>query len=226
MAVNKLNKTFISNQILTAQEMNQITNKVDELVDGINTYENNVPDTSEFATKDELNEKANISDLDNYVTTVNAESTYAKKDEIPSEYTLPIASDSVLGGVKVGAGLSINSETGVLSVTGGGTADSVDWANITSKPEFKTVATSGSYNDLTDTPTIPTKTSELENDSNYLTSIPEEYVTETELDGKNYATTTDLGNYVTTSTANSTFATKEQLGSIDVILDNINGEVI
>ena len=34
------------------------------------------------------------------------------------EYTLPIASAETLGGVKVGSGLSINSETGVLSASG------------------------------------------------------------------------------------------------------------
>lgn len=34
------------------------------------------------------------------------------------EYNLPIASDSTLGGVKIGTGLSINSTTGVLSATG------------------------------------------------------------------------------------------------------------
>lgn len=33
-------------------------------------------------------------------------------------YTLPIASASVLGGIKVGSGLSINSTTGVLSTSG------------------------------------------------------------------------------------------------------------
>lgn len=35
--------------------------------------------------------------------------------------------------------------------------------------DLKTVAWSGSYTDLTNTPTIPSKTSELENDSNYIT---------------------------------------------------------
>ena len=44
-----------------------------------------------------------------------------------------------------------------------------------------TVATSGSYADLTDTPTIPTKVSELENDNGYLFAVPSEYVTEEEL---------------------------------------------
>ena len=37
-------------------------------------------------------------------------------------YSLPIASASVLGGIKVGSGLSINSSTGVLSVTGASAA--------------------------------------------------------------------------------------------------------
>ena len=40
---------------------------------------------------------------------------------------------------------------------------------------------SGSYNDLTNKPTIPTKVSELTNDKGYLTSIPSEYINETEL---------------------------------------------
>ena len=40
---------------------------------------------------------------------------------------------------------------------------------------------SGNYNDLTNKPTIPTKTSQLTNNSGFLTSIPSEYVTETEL---------------------------------------------
>ena len=92
-------------------------------------------DKGDYATKAELNLKANTSDLSNYLQTSVAESTYAKKSEIPEEYTLPIATAEVLGGIKVGAGLSINPGTGVLSATGGGTADSVDWANITSKPD-------------------------------------------------------------------------------------------
>lgn len=56
-----------------------------------------------------------------------------KWQAVGKEYTLPIASQDALGGIKVGAGLAIN-ESGVLSVTGGGTADAVEWANILSKP--------------------------------------------------------------------------------------------
>jgi len=48
-------------------------------------------------------------------------------------YTLPAASAQVLGGVKVGTGLAISD--GVLSATGGGTADAVEWENILNRPE-------------------------------------------------------------------------------------------
>lgn len=58
------------------------------------------------------------------------------------------------GVVKVGGGLEITN--GVLSATGGGTADAIEWDNVLNKPSFSTVATSGSYNDLSDKPTIPT----------------------------------------------------------------------
>lgn len=44
---------------------------------------------------------------------------------------------------------------------------SVSWTNITDKPNFSTVATSGSYTDLSNTPTIPTKVSQLENDMGF-----------------------------------------------------------
>lgn len=44
------------------------------------------------------------------------------------------------------------------------------------------------YAKKTDIPTVPTKTSQLQNDSNFLTSVPSEYVTEAELNAKGYLT--------------------------------------
>lgn len=64
------------------------------------------------------------------------------------------ATASTGGVIKVGSGLSI--ANGVLSTTGGGVADAVEWDNVLNKPSFSTVATSGSYNDLSNKPTIPT----------------------------------------------------------------------
>lgn len=67
------------------------------------------------------------------------------------DYELPTASAETLGGVKVGAGLAMNN--GVLSATGGGTADSVDWDNVQNKP------------------TIPTNNNQLTNGAGYQTSV-------------------------------------------------------
>ena len=95
----------------------------------------------------------------------------------------------------------INKPT-IPDITGLATETYVDnkVADYTKTVDLADVATSGSYNDLADKPTIPSldgyaktseipsKVSELENDSNYLSSIPEEYVTDTELDAKGYLT--------------------------------------
>ena len=95
----------------------------------------------------------------------------------------------------------INKPT-IPDITGLATETYVDnkVADYTKTVDLADVATSGSYNDLTDKPTIPSldgyaktseipsKVSELENDSNYLSSIPEEYITDTELESKGYLT--------------------------------------
>lgn len=59
--------------------------------------------------------------------------TQTTASSFSTSYELPVASSTELGGIRVGGGLSISS-SGVLSATGGGTADSVDWSNVQSKP--------------------------------------------------------------------------------------------
>lgn len=49
-------------------------------------------------------------------------------------YSLPIASNDSLGGIKIGSGLTID-QNGVVSATGGGVADSIDWDNVSNKPD-------------------------------------------------------------------------------------------
>lgn len=69
------------------------------------------------------------------------------------QYKLPVASTTQLGAVKVGDGLEITQE-GVLNCIIDPGSGTVSWGNISGKPTFATVATSGSYNDLTDVPNI------------------------------------------------------------------------
>ncbi|WP_304095425.1 hypothetical protein [Phascolarctobacterium succinatutens] len=67
-----------------------------------------------------------------------------------SNYTLPTASSSTLGGVKIGSGLTINTN-GVVSADV--TASTLTaYAKTT---DLSVVAKSGSYNDLSNKPTIP-----------------------------------------------------------------------
>ena len=70
-----------------------------------------------------------------------------------TKYTLPTASASTLGGVKVGSGLAISD--GVLSATGGGEADSVTWGNVTDKPSWiGSSKPSYSWSEITSKPTL------------------------------------------------------------------------
>ena len=166
------------------------------------------------AAKVDLSNYAKTADLST-VATSGSYNDLSDKPSIPEPYELPVASATTLGGVKVGSGLSITN--GVLSATGGGTADSVDWSKIQNKPNFANVATSGDYNDLSNKPTIPsveglaseayvnekvaaivipevpTKVSELENDKGYLTEHQS-------LEG--YAKTADLAQVAKTGSYN------------------------
>ena len=71
---------------------------------------------------------------------------------------------------KIEAGIDgVNKKVASGGTGSGGVADSVDWSNVQNKP------------------TIPTNTSQLTNDSGFITNVPDEYITETELNARRYA---------------------------------------
>ena len=67
-----------------------------------------------------------------WVSAKHGMGTRATSDGSSGAYVLPVATATQLGGIKVGAGLVISN--GVLSVTGGGTADAVEWKNVLNTP--------------------------------------------------------------------------------------------
>ena len=86
-----------------------------------------------------------------------------------------------------------------------------------------------SLNGYAKTSEIPSKVSQLENDSNYLSSIPEEYVTETELNAKGYLTEhqdlsayalkteiPSLNGYATTEYVDNAIANVPSGGNVDL----------
>ena len=110
------------------------------------------------------------------VATSGSYNDLTNKPTIPSVYTLPTASASTLGGVKIGSGISISS--GVISATYSsvGAAAASHTHTASQVTGLATVATSGSYNDLTNKPSIPSlsgyATQSWVTSQGYLTSIP------------------------------------------------------
>ena len=228
-------KPLNANIVLTAEDVNalpsstSIPTKVSDL-ENDSGFLSSVP--AEYVTETELKAKgyATTSDVNDMLNakadkdslaTVATSGSYndlEDKPVIPSEYVLPIASSSQLGGIKVGSGLAISGDGTLSSTTSGGTTD---YTALSNKPQINSVELNGnkSLDDLgiqakgeyalkselankADTSAIPTKVSQLQNDSNFLTSVPAEYVTETELNEKGFITESEL---------NETYATKTEL---------------
>ena len=77
-------------------------------------------------------------------------------------YTLPVAADGTLGGIQIGYPTSAANRYYAVQLDSSHRAyvnvpwtDHYAWGDITGKPSFATVATSGSYNDLSNKPSIP-----------------------------------------------------------------------
>ncbi len=126
-----------------------------------------------------LKNKFVAQDGDKVLSDNNFSDTYKNKldgiEEGANNYTLPTASAETLGGIKVGAGLAIND--GVLSATGGGTADSVDWSNVQNKPTtisgygITDASVSGQVVTIgSNSVTVPTNNNELTNGAGYQTA--------------------------------------------------------
>lgn len=93
------------------------------------------------------------------------------------EYQLPVASPTTLGGIKVGNNLSIDQD-GTLNAE----KSTQSYTELTNKPKINNVELDGekslddlgiqSKGDYATKEELPTKTSQLENDSNFITDIP------------------------------------------------------
>ena len=186
-----------------------------------------------YATKSDLNSKQDTLVSGTNIKTINGQSVIGEGNIEIQQSELPIASANTLGGVKVGAGLSINPESGVLSTTGGGTADSVEWDNVLSKPEDivniterlaskldtatynsekSSFATKDELNSKADASAITDMATQTwVQNQGYLTEVPSNYVTDSELT-EGLAGKQDIGDYALKSDLN-TLATKEELAT-------------
>ena len=114
------------------------------------------------------------------------------------------------------ASITIGGDTWNLPSGGSST---VDWSDITNKPTFATVATTGDYDDLTNKPTIPvvpTNVSSFNNDAGYITSSAlSGYATETWVGNQGYLTSVSWNDV----SSKPTFATVATSGSYNDLTD-------
>ena len=129
---------------------NSVIDQVQRYVEYLGVSSSGSVDLSGYATKDELNSKANTSDIPTNTSELNNDSGFLTS--IPSEYVTETEMNEAIANVSSGG--------------------SVDLSGYATKDELNTKA---------NTSDIPTNTSELYNDSGFLTSIPSEYVTEQEM---------------------------------------------
>ena len=187
-------------QAATVEEFASI-NDVSQQINTAISVKADKSELTNYATKTELSEglatKANTSHTHTAaqvsgLSTVATSGSYddlTNKPSIPSEYVLPTASATELGGVKVGGGLSILDD-GTLSATGGGVADAVEWENVIGKP-----TTLSGYG-ITDAKISSGTITIGEQTITPLTTIPSEYVTDTELNAKGYQTASQVNSAI------------------------------
>lgn len=170
-----------------------------------------------YATKEELSLKANSSDIptktsqlvndSGYLTEHQSLVDYATKSEIPT-LTSQLTNDS-------GYITSIPSEyvTETELESKGYLTEHQSLANYVTKDELPDISGLATKSE------IPTATSQLTNDSGFITEIPSEYITETEL-------TSSLSSKADSANVYTKAEIDNMIGQISARLDQINGEVI
>lgn len=137
-----------------------------------------------FATKKEVATK--VDKVDGKQLSTN-DYTNEEKTKLAGlqNYKLPVATADTLGGVKVGTGLAINE--GVLSATGGGTADAVEWDNVLNKPtKVSQFANDAGYQNASQVNSAITSKGYQTSEQVEQAITSKDYVTNTVLTGKGY----------------------------------------
>lgn len=174
-------------------EINENTISID---DTVVATKNDIPDVSEFITDDDLSEV-----LEDYE--LKSEAFSGSYNDLTDKPTIPTKTSDLQNDSGFITGVTWNDVTGkptFATVATSGDYDDLtdkpdlsvyelkedafsgDYTDLTNKPdlsvyELKTDAFSGNYNDLTNKPTIPTATSQLTNDSGFITGITSNMVT-------------------------------------------------
>lgn len=186
---------FIKNKPIIPTKTSDLTNDSGFITSAaVPTKTSDLTNDSGFITK-------NVSDLANYYTQSEVNGMFSalnvptKTSDLTNDSNFVTDTDyataSTGGVIKVGSGLAITN--GVLSATGGGTADSIEWENVLNRPSEVSYWTNDAG--YITSAALPTKTSDLDNDSDFVTSA--------DVPTKTSDLTNDLG-FITNSVSNLT----------------------
>ena len=159
---------FIKNKPAIPTKTSDITNDSGFITSAVvPTKTSDLTNDSGFITN-QVNNLANYYDQTAINSMFNALDVPTKTSELTNDSgfltSIPIASASTLGGVKIGNGINVAAD-GTISAA---ISASPDWNDITNKPTDVSYWTNDAgYITSAD---IPTKTSDLDNDSNFVTS--------------------------------------------------------
>ena len=199
-----LNVVWQRGDIISSTKLNQMTEAINNntrtnktQANKITQIENEVTEASQGISS--LNERLNSND-----------NVYAKKTEIPtktsqltndSDYATNASVDEKIANVSTGGQVDLSSyakKTDLPTHTSQLTNDSnfissipneyITESELNAKGYLTEHQSLEDYALKTELPSVPTKVSQLTNDSGFINSIPSEYVTESELNAKGYLT--------------------------------------
>ena len=140
--IEQININFNYDSTLSVNSNNELT---------VNTSGLNIPTTTSELSNDSGFITKDVSNLTNYtptsglatVATTGSYNDLSDKPTIPSEYTLPAATTTTLGGVKPDGTTITITEDGTISSTGGGTGGTDDYSELNNKPQINSVTLVG-----------------------------------------------------------------------------------
>ena len=144
-----------------------VPTKTSDLTNDSGFITNSVSNLANYYKKSETYTQGEVNSLLSAITIPTKTSDLTNDSNFVSDTDYATASKG--GVIKVGSGLAITD--GVLSTTGGGVADAVEWSNVLNKPSDVSYWTNDAG--YITSAALPTKTSDLTNDSGFLTSYTE-----------------------------------------------------
>ena len=137
-------------------------NKLNNMITGIDEALYDIKNIqNNYVTKNELSNKANKNEIPTKISQLLNDKGYLTEHQDLSNYATKSYVDSEIANAQLGGDTNI---------------------------DLNELATKDELNEKANKNDVPTKVSQLTNDKGYLTSIPSEYITETELNNKGYLT--------------------------------------